>query len=437
MSKRHKPGVEKPPAVDWKRRLEILGLLLGTTAAIIGIIIVFHPLRKADRSNLEIVDFRCDNSGHYPRVTVKLRNTGGQTAFLKRVEFLLSDAAVKYDPTIYTAFVEPVTYNVMFTKANVTAGEKAQSVSRKIEPDNVDALEFVIGYEELKSQVSGDLRLVLQFNESQKVVTIRLPITIDNFVARYPVPDLASTSEAVLDQLSGADDATTQRYAIQKLKTLGNKNTSRYVTRYLDSKSLDVRRAASDALTALADTQATTALVRALGDPDEVVRGNIIKALKSLGDAGVAEIGHFLEGADPVGREAALYALGDCGGDGASTLVIRSLSDHTVIRTRFGDDITVASVAARVLGRLGNASNAGKLADTLGSARASERGEAVAALGKIGAKDKITRVVGMLDDPAAQVRQQALNALVELSGQGKGWTIAQWKQWSSQNKGSQ
>ena len=414
---------------DWKKRFEILAVLVAATGGLVGIMVRFHLLPKAARSNLEIVDFTCDNSTYYPKITLKLRNAGGQTAFLKRVEFSISEASIKHDPLIYTAFVEPVTYNVMLTTANLAAGKKEQSLSRKIEPDNVDALEFVLGFEELKTKVSGNVQLVLHFNESQKIVTGRLPITIDNFVARYPVPALGTTPEAVIDQLLGSEDSTTQWYAIQKLKTLGNKSSAKHVARYLDSRSIEVRRAASDAMTVIGDAAVTPNLVNSLSDPDEVVRGNAIAALKHLGGDSVIEIGRFLHSADPKGREAALYALAACGGTRASALAVEFLSDHAVIRKSFGDSITVASIAARVLGRLGFAENARDLVQLLPSDVTAERREAVASLGMIGAEEQLCNIARMLDDSAEDVRGSALHSLVEASGQGKGWSIKQWKRW--------
>ncbi|MCG3154404.1 MAG: hypothetical protein DKINENOH_00998 [bacterium] len=431
------PNSQKGSNQAWKLRIELVATITIILSTIIGIFVIFRPISKKSDAELEVVDFKVDSSSYYPKLSLKIRNSGEKTAFLKQFDFRIYDYSIEYDPTIYTALVEPIQYNIMLTKQHLESGKKTQKVSRKIEPDSLANFDFILGYNEVKSKAKARIGVEIEYNSSQKVTTTTAHMIIDNFVARYPSLILATSVDGLLDQLLNSDDYVTQKQSIDGLKMIGNKKAAQFIAHYLSSKNTEVRRTAADALVEMGTPDVVFPLANALADSDAKVRSNSINALKNIGEPAVSQIISLLDSDNLALREIAIVTLGEIGTPVACSAIINSLKDTSIVRILFDERISISAVAAKALGKIAEKSTAVHLLPLLNDTNVTVRREAAVALGNVGDEKCIDQLIKALKDPDEIVRKNCLGALSKLTSIDENWSEADWQNWWQNNNDEQ
>src|SRR3954468_18848174 len=127
---------------------------------------------SSTKADLEVVEFIIDATERaYPKIEVKLRNKGGSVAFLKKAELIFDHLRISEDHVRYGTEIVPRVYTWLITNEDVDQKRSEHSLSRKIGPNDVDDLEFRVGFERLKSALQTSVILKLTYNEKQNVMT--------------------------------------------------------------------------------------------------------------------------------------------------------------------------------------------------------------------------------------------------------------------------
>ena len=112
--------------------------------------------READ---LELVSFDVVPDGTNAKVDVKLRNIGDRVAFVKQVDLIIENYSTAEDHGHYAAEVRPVLYDWIITDDQLSKKYSSFPISRKIDSNDVDFIEFTLGYEALKHKLSASAKL--------------------------------------------------------------------------------------------------------------------------------------------------------------------------------------------------------------------------------------------------------------------------------------
>jgi HEAT repeat protein len=191
----------------------------------------------------------------------------------------------------------------------------------------------------------------------------------------------------------------------------------------------------------LGDSQATGALVEALGDDSYDVREEAAYALGNIGDPEAEPALTATVRRDRYGpRRAAVEALGRIGTEGAVQTLAKALAaDDEVIRLasaialaetmrpevgdilaeRFNDEASsvVRAHIGQSLGRLGDSRAASRLAEVLRSGPSEPRRLSAEALGQLGGEESEQALRAAMSDPDTSV-QHAVEAALADTGSG-------------------
>ena len=164
------------------------------------------------------------------------------------------------------------------------------------------------------------------------------------------------------------------------------------------------RQEVAQALGALSDPEAATALRKLLTDPDAGVRIAAIQSIRRV-QPSPAVLATMLEDADENVRIAAVEALGQLRDNEAVPILLNCLRD-----THWG----VRCAAAAALAALGERSTVPLLVDSLRDSDPDMRVAAAEAIGTIGGVEAIEPLILAQLDPETSVRQAALKAIVRV-----------------------
>jgi HEAT repeat protein len=191
---------------------------------------------------------------------------------------------------------------------------------------------------------------------------------------------------------------------------LGDKSASSLLLPLLQDNSWFVRLAALEALSALRPSGASvsgtspdlSSLRDALASPDEYVRARAAVTSPAAGNAAVELLVKLLSDPEPLVRRSAVQSLGELKATSAVDALTPLLKD---------DDQSTRKTAAIALGRIGDK----KVSSALETAAASndDQWEYAAALYRLGNRDHLSQVTDALRNEYADVRRQALKALLE------------------------
>jgi putative membrane-bound dehydrogenase-like protein len=187
------------------------------------------------------------------------------------------------------------------------------------------------------------------------------------------------------------------------------------IRRLLDDPAAAVRTAAAEAVAEVSDKDATASLrTRFEAEADPAVRSTVARSLGRLGDQealpALASALRDARSPDPV-RDAALDAVKAIGGERATKVLLDVLADPTL-------SIDRQKVVIAALGRFRADAAVSALVQSLGHEAPAVREAAVAALASVlGSQRRGPSISGLqairarLDDPAVEVRKEAVKAL--------------------------
>jgi HEAT repeat protein len=247
----------------------------------------------------------------------------------------------------------------------------------------------------------------------------------------------SESPDAVVPLLGRLDDAVPEvrREVVNALGHLGDRRAVVPLLAKVEDSAGLVRRAVAHALGVLGDSRAVSALVLVLRDSDETVRVAALDAVGRLGDASaVSSVAAELGSEEPAVRAAAATALGRLATPAAVTALIGELGrsaldpDPVVQALAGAGSAAVKALRAcidvpgarpvvegctRALAEHGDESDVARLRSAL------ERGSmsplaALPVLAHIGSQAAVPVVLEELDNPDAEVRRSALEALAAL-----------------------
>ncbi|MCG8366767.1 MAG: HEAT repeat domain-containing protein [Pseudanabaenales cyanobacterium] len=172
-----------------------------------------------------------------------------------------------------------------------------------------------------------------------------------------------------------------------------------------------VRRAAAKTLTLIADPNSIPTLLQALfNDEDTVVKGSSVAALARMGAAAVPELLDILESPDhPSGTKGhAAWALAFIGADAQKYLYQALASDSSEVRA------AVVGAIAKVAYEQPEAGGFEILINALDDSAEIVRCEAAAALGNLGHRPALPKLVELLRHPDWETRKSAALALMKI-----------------------
>jgi len=124
-------------------RAAIVAGILAITGAIVSALIPVIPALFGE-SSLQLVDVSFIDSGEFPVLDIKLRNTGDKIAFLKRADFEV-EKIWTLEATVFPSAEEvSQNYNVILPLSG-DPYSISKSISQSIKPNNVDRFTFTLG----------------------------------------------------------------------------------------------------------------------------------------------------------------------------------------------------------------------------------------------------------------------------------------------------
>ncbi|HTR51784.1 MAG TPA: HEAT repeat domain-containing protein [Kofleriaceae bacterium] len=228
--------------------------------------------------------------------------------------------------------------------------------------------------------------------------------------------DIHLAEPYLMKALANGANETIKQAAAKALGSGGAMAAVPYMVEWLSSS--DVKRAAvaADVLGDLGGPQATQALVRSLGDPDDIVRQRAVKALGKIGLHG-----------NPSVVVALIPRLDDAKTDVRKETVeqLEQLGDRRAVIplvARFGEpNKEVSKAAIRAVGRLGDRAAVPALVRMMTDPQEDVRTAAVGSLGQLGAVDAIDALVEQLSTGSDAYREKVAYALGQIAAsQGAG-----------------
>ncbi len=240
--------------------------------------------------------------------------------------------------------------------------------------------------------------------------------------------------QAWIARLASPDTRDTAR---DKLRDLGPTAVPLLMKALKEAEPV-IRSEAAFVLGRIGRKEAVAPLIEALSDADARVRTNAAYALGELSDPkSMAPLIKALSDADALVRANACFALGHVGDPKAAPDLVKALADP---------DENVRNFAASALGTTKETKALPALAwvalkDTSSGARAL----AAASMGTLGDKHACDTLVGLLDDKEYVVRARAIEALVALVNDRRGYearetepqraaAVGRWKAWLAKQK---
>jgi len=337
---------------DTKLLVEIVVGILVIASGIIGFIKLLHPFSDSPDARLSVVESTLITSGSYPRLQLKIRNRSAAVALLKRAELQLADATVDEEHAHFATNIQPTFYNWMLTEADVRRGVSIYPLTRKIEGNDADNLEFTFSFERLKAAVTTTATLRVFYNESDSIVLGGLRLRIVNSGGRVPALFVNTTSEDLYNQLLQSDVAYTIRELIGELARRRYDPAAAGIQGFLASDNPSIRRSAAAFFSSVRFGAACGALVHATHDGEAGVRDGAYQALRTQQALCMADIAELSKDPSPVIRSLSIGLAAHVPGIVSEGLLTYALRDRAVCKVLDGHNILVSAVAVDALAKL-------------------------------------------------------------------------------------
>ena len=409
----------------FKLRLDIILVVISILG---GIVVVIEVIKRIDdkKANLEIVEFAVDPTQSYPRIKVKLRNAGGSVAFLRKAELMLDEVSVVGEKLQFSAEILPKPYTWLITEKDVSSKTSERVLSRKIDANDADYIEFIVGFEKLKSSLTSKFKMKIYYNEDQTVITVPADILVVNSAGGMPAFLFPSNNLELTANLQEARDTYTIRQIMQQLASREFSEAKAVVRKYLRSPEADIRIAAANYFTRITDLEAVPELASALRDTDSQVREKASKALLFQGKASSAVLSNLMKNDDAAIRQVTADLLGNLPGPESEKILLQHVKDDGVIHLAQGQHALVSATVIRSLAKIGSQLIVPQIPELLSSNDSSVQLAAIDACVRLEFKQAVPALVDILDSPQQRVNQRAHDALVQLTNKDYGNSKVNW-----------
>lgn len=414
-------------SAKFKIRLDVIAGIVGIIVAIAGLIELLHPFKKLSKASLEIVDFRINNNGPNATLKVKLRNLGGSVAFVKGATLTFHHPKVATDKTDYSAEVTPVYYDWLITTQDVKQLRSDLVLSRRVEANDVDSLEFTIGFEEWKTMLESECSLNIVYNKDQVIQTNASRIVISNPPGGRPTYRAPSDSSVLIGNLGQTQAPDVKVEIIRELAKRQYEAAKAMIRPYLHDPSPEVRAASAGYYGQVLDPNATGEIVQMLKDSSASVREEAYNALLFNGAGGLEQLGQIMNDEDPAIREVAAVILGRIRHAKSEEVLLAHLRDQGVAKTVLGEKVLVSATVIRSLTRIGSTKLRLRLQECLADENRSVRLSAIEACRELQVMELLPVLIEMLAAPDAHVRETVHAALIRLVGEDLGDSPEGWQ----------
>lgn len=407
--------------------IKIIGGVIAIIAGLIGIIQVFRPLQRPAEARLEIVDFSFQEiDGSNPIIRVKIRNTGGSVAFLKRAELIFEESSVSKHVDNAGTNVILVEYNWLLTSNDLARESSHIELSRKIDKDDVDFLEFTLGFEEIKSKLEATVLMRLHYNVDKEVSARTVRIVIDNSWSRVPILEIPESMDALMSLLESSEKEYEIRQIIQVLTDENYDSAAPQIVEYLQHPDPSIRFAAAKYFSQVRDPRSVSELIILLTVGEAYVADSALSALIFQGEESISEIAKLLNNSDPSIREIGVNALGEINSPNSEILLIEATEDRGVAKIVFGNEILVAASAIRALTNLKSSEVSPRIEKFLNDPNLSIKLAAIDAAQELHISQAIPTIAELLEYPDNRVHNKAHEALIILVGKDYGNSREDW-----------
>lgn len=397
--------------------IEVIGGLVAVTVGIVALVEVFHPIKLSPEAKLEIVDFAIDQKETGPTLLIKLRNRGGTVAFMTRAELLFDRISITEERGDAAATVHPAPYNWLISLPDLKNQTSRLRVSRKVDVNDTDYLQFVIGFEQLKSQFEGTFRLRLYYNEDQVVETKQSKIIVSNWSGSSPQFVFAENSADLLTQLQETDAPYTIRQIIQELTRREHATSSSVIQQYIHHSDSDVRWAAAMFFTKVKSSAVIPELFRLISDDAPQVREFASKALVFQGEASIEIVEKLMSNNDPAIRELAVVIIAQIKSPRSEALILKAVKDRGIAKVAFGEPILVCATAIHELASIQSKKVSTYVIEGLQDENLSVRLAAIDAAKSLQLHNAIPLLKGMANHSDDRVRAKVTEALIQLGAE--------------------
>jgi hypothetical protein len=208
----------------WRRapvtiRVAIVSAVVVIVAAFIGILPQYCPTRRS--ADVQLVEARIVDTDKFPKVDIKLRNSGTGVAFLKGANIRVN-RVWRFEPVAAPAEV-PVSWNYDVLLAPVDSPYmKTVPISQSIEPDGVDRFTITLGVDAKPTMdvFVYQVAIELRYNEDERIVRtgdlLYAATTASETAAMTGVPlDMArriwTRNRQLAEEIKSADGAKSAR----------------------------------------------------------------------------------------------------------------------------------------------------------------------------------------------------------------------------------
>lgn len=413
----------------FKTGLEIMGGIVAIIIAIFGLIELFHPFRRLPESALEIVDYTVDTEGVTPKMKIKIRNTGGSVAYLKEAEIIIEESKVMKKQVHYATEVRPVLYSWLITSRDIESKRSLYPLSRKIDANDVDNIEFILGFEKTNCKLEARFKLKLYYNKNQSTLTSISNIVIDNAGGIFPKVILPEDDAELLMNLQVAKANYTIRQIIEELTKRKYEPAILKVLKYFQNSDPNVRIAVAKYFCEVKSEKAIADLItNLLNDNNPQVRKLLFNALIFHGEEAVDKIGNLITDNDPAVRELVATLLGEIKSTRSEKFLIKAIEDRGIAKTIFGEQVLVAASAIRSLSKLHSTEIIPKIIELLHDKNLSVKLAAIEATSTLKITFTIPELIEMLDSTESRIQKNAHKALVKIVGNDYGVSSKIWKE---------
>jgi hypothetical protein len=412
MAKRNKHKSTPEKRKPW---IEIIGTVV---AIIVGSIAIYQWIKPEKPVLLRLAAFDAKATDTYPRLSVTLMNKGESAILIGKMQLMFESVDVTKHDEHAIADIQPVICNWLIGPTDVASKSSIMPLARQIEPNTSAIIDLVLGYEEIKTKLTGRCKLLIHYNDGKIITTEAFTISIDNRNSIVPVffADVPPTELLrILDYTSSAQVARDIIQRLAKQKQIGG---TLLVKRRLQDDSPEVRKAALQFMCATQNSEAISYLINALKDEDPDVIALAMQGVAQFGQEGISalETCYSSNSDNPKLRELAVAAAGNFENPTAERLLIKAVRDRGVARRVFGEDILVATAAIRGLAKVQSKFLETNIEGLLRDDNASVQLTAMDAAGAMRLKNAIPVLVELRNSNNPRVMKAAGEKLNQLNG---------------------
>lgn len=259
--------------------IKIVALWLGAPAALAALIPIYQFLKTPDE--IQIVAATVERTGRRPTLRATVRNTSPTAAVLNSAELVFESATVTDATTHATTELQPVAYNWILTLDDVARKTSTLQLGTRLEKQEPDALEFILGFEKRHATFTGGARLRLHYNDDQVATSRPFEVSIVNAAGDFPQFNFPKDSTELSKALRTLDAPFALRQVIDELAKRRFAPASPDVQRLFLNADPTVRSAAAEYFVEVRDSAATAGLATLVEATDASVRRHALKALVS------------------------------------------------------------------------------------------------------------------------------------------------------------